>query len=570
MVLWAPTSLAARRYARGQWRPGDEVALTTDEYKKLDRLEAHALDKADTVFREAKFRQAGAEYETFLREYPRSIALPYVLLRKARCLHLDDKRHEAARQYDEVVDYFPNDIEYAAAALFYQGQAHWDDGDEALALKSWARMAKDKQYRTHRLAAGAINKLADQLASQGQMETAVGYFYQVAVDFRATNHNAAWHARDRVIRYYIRTSPNEPKCRKFFAEARLMRNGKKFSEADLAKDPEYWQELLRTVERLGQFKPDELELRKPYYTYWARAMDGKFQDRDEYQIGLARIQRAATGDAAGWISRLDAQFARGKTDDYSRVIRWIAEYGPVKAKVAEYYTKLDFGEMTPAQTDQLVRVLFERVGDAKLAGNTLGQLNLSKMTDNAKSSLARYLWDKEFDWAKRLCESMTDADRGRNELLGYYYWRRDAKNGIPLADSLLKSDKYATAAMWKKGELLEWSKKYAEAIKVYRQCSDEPSNFWRIAGCHEKMGKIDLAIKQLREIESFFKDHRASAALRVAQVYSRAKLKDQCAAAFRRVLVKYPESPESSTAHDELERMGITRIRGGVGEGKPD
>jgi len=555
---------------RAQWRPGDEVALTNDEYKKLDRLEAHALDKADAIFREGKFRQAGAEYETFLREYPRSIALPYVLLRKARCLHLDDKRHEAARQYDEVVDYFPNAVEYAAAALFYQGQAHWDDGDEALALKSWAPMAKDKQYRTHRLAAGAINKLADQLASQGQMATAVGYFHQVAVDFRATNRNAAWHARDRVIHYYVRTSPNEAKCRKFFAEARLLHNGKQTSQADLVKNPDYWEELLRTVEALGQFKPEQLELRKPYYTYWSGALDGKFEDRDEYQIGLARIQRAATGDAAGWVSRLDAQFAGGKTDDYSRVIRWIAEYGPVKAKVAEYYKKLNFGKMTPAQVDRLVRVLFDRVGDAKLAANALGQLNLSKMTDNAKSSLARYLWDRQFDWAKRLCESMTDAERGRNELLGYYHWRHDAKNGIPLADWLLKSDKYATGAMWQKGELLEWSKKYAEAIQVYRQCSNEPDNFWRIAGCQEKMGKVELAVKQLREIESFFKDYQAAACLRIAQVYNRAKLKDQCVAAFRRVLVKYPKSSESSTAHDELERMGITRIRGGVGEGKSD
>jgi len=158
--------------ARDSFRPGDEIQLSSEEYKKLDRLEAHALDKADAIFREGKFRQATAEYETFLREYPRSIALPYVLLRKARCLHLDDKRNEAARQYDEVVDYFPNEVEYAAAALYYQGKAHWDSGDEALALKSWARMANDKQYRTHRRAAGAINQLADQFAAQGQAEAA--------------------------------------------------------------------------------------------------------------------------------------------------------------------------------------------------------------------------------------------------------------------------------------------------------------------------------------------------------------------------------------------------------------
>jgi TolA-binding protein len=562
--------MAAGKKTRDQFRPGAEIQLSGDEYKKLDRLEAHALDKADAMFVEGKFRQAVAEYETFLREYPRSMALPYVLLRKARCLQLDDKRHEAIRQYDEVVDYFPNDVEYAAAALFYQGQAHWEDGDEALALKSWARMANDKQYRTHRLAAGAINQLADQLAEQGQAETAVGYFYQVAVDFRTTNRPAAEHAQQRVVRFYVRTSPNEPKCRKFFANAMLLHNGKKLTEAELAGDYQYWETLVDTVQRLGQFKAEEAELRKPYYTYWLGVLEGKFQDRDDYQIGLARLVRSGMNDSAGWVGRLDAQFARGKTDDYSRVIRWIREFGALKAKTEQYYAKLDFAKMTPAEVDDLVRTLYEHAASAKLAANALGQLNLSKMSDNDKSRLARYLWDRDPAWAIRLCQSMTDAERSRHELLSYYHWRQDAKNGIPLADSLLKSERYAKDAMWKKAELLEHARQYAEAIDVYRQVADEPANFWRIAVCHEKMGKIDLAIGQLREIESFFKDHQAEAALRIAHVYKRADLKDQCIAAFRRVLVKYPTSPQSSTAHEELERMGITRIRGGVGEGKPD
>lgn len=564
-------SAARGARARDNFRPGDEVPLSSDEYKKLDRLEAHALDKADAIFREGKFRQATAEYETFLREYPQSIALPYVLLRKARCLHLDDKRNEAVRQYDEVVDYFPNEVEYAASALYYQGKAHWDSGDEALALKSWARMAKDKQYRTHRLAAGAINQLADQLATQGQAETAVGYFEQVAVDFRGTNRIAAEHARQRVTLHYVRTSPNEAKLRKFFADARVIRNGRQITDAELAKDPEYWQTVSSTVRQLGHFKSDQAELRKPYFEYWLKVLDGKFLQDDDYQIGLARLVRDGLGDSAGWAGRLDAQFARGKTDDYSRVIRWISEFGAIKAKTAEYYAKLDFAKTTTDQVVALVRALYDDVGDSNLAGAALRQLNLAKMTDAEKFSLARYLWHKGNDeWIKRLCEQATDAERKKHELLCYWHWRRNPKEGLPLAEGLLKSERYSSDAMWKKAELLEWEKKYPEAISVYRQTTNEPENFWRVAACYEKMGKIDQAVKQLREIESFFKEHRSQAAIRVAQIYKRADQKEQCIAAFRQVLVKYPESPESSIAHEELEQMGITRIKGGVGEGKPD
>ena len=568
---WLSWSPSAQARSKDTFDIRYEVSLSNAEYKKLDRLEAHALDKADALFREAKFRQAGAEYETFLREYPRSIALPYVLLRKARCLHLDDKRHEAAQQYNDVVDYFPNDVEYAAAALYYQGKAYWDDGDEALALKSWARMAKDKQYRTHRLAAGAINKLADQLADQGQGETALSYFTNVAIDFRTSNREAAEHARAWVTRYLVQTAPNEPKLRKFFADARLSRVAKKMTDAELAKSVEYWNRIVSLVRQMDDFKSDQAELRKNYYDYWINLLGGKFPTDDTFQIGLANLIREGKNDSAEWARRLDAQFARGDTKDISRIIRWISVYGPVKAKTAEYYAKLDFGKMTNDQIVALVRALYDRAADPNLANRTLGQLNLSKMTDNDKGSLAGYLWHKRNEeWIMRLCQSMKDTERGQHDLLSYYHWTHNTKEGLPLADRLIKTEKYATDAMWKKAELLEWSKKYPEAIEVYRQSSNEPENYWRIAGCYEKMGKTDQAIRQLSEIESFFKSYSSRAALQIAVVYQRAKQKDKCVAAYRRVLTKYPQSQQSSTAHEELERMGITRIKGGVREGKTD
>ena len=64
---------------------------------------------------------------------------------------------------------------------------------------------------------------------------------------------------------------------------------------------------------------------------------------------------------------------------------------------------------------------------------------------------------------------------------------------------------YATSALWKKAELLEVQKKHAEAILVYRRIPDQPANLWRIASCYERMRKVDQAVKQLKEIEAFFK-----------------------------------------------------------------
>jgi len=570
VLVWSHGSVAVAKRRRKAFNTADEIHLSNVEYKKLDRLEAHALDKADAAYRKNEYRQAGAEYELFLREYPKSQALPYVLLRKARCLHMDDKRHDAIRQYNEVLDYFPNEVDYAAGALFFQGQAHWDNGDEALGMKCWVRMAKDKQYRTHRLAAGAINKLADHLATHEELESAIGYFHQVAVDFRSSNHQAAQYARNKVVAHHVRTRPNEPALRTFCAAAGVVPKGRGVPPAELAAKFEYWDHVRHLVGRHGKFQPSQQDQATSYYAYWAKQLDGKYADRDEYRLALAGFHLAATGEKAAWVARVDAQFARGKAGDLSRVIRWISVYGREKAKVTEYYAKLDFAKMTRAQVVGLIKVLYDRAGDAERARNAFGKLNLSKMPDPEKLSFARYLWHKDADLVTRLCQNFSDRDRGKHELLSYYHWRHNAKAGIPLAEALANNPTFATDAMWKKAELLEWSKQYAKAIVVFRQSSKTPENLWHIANCHERMGKIDLAVRQLREVESFFKDQRAQAALRIAEVYGRAKRKELCVAAYRRVLTKYPDAGESSAAHHQLERMGITRIRGGVRDGKQD
>jgi len=562
----AASGASRRTYGGGQ----NEVHLTNEEFKRLDRFEAHALDRADKIYGEKKYRQAGAEYETFLREYPKSLAIPYVLLRKARCLHKDDKRHEAIQQYNEILDYFPNAVEYAAGALFYQGLAHWENGDEDKAMKHWARMARDKQYRKHRLAAGAINKLADSLIAKGHAESAVSYFRQIAVDFRTTNLKEAHYARSKVFEHYVRTNPNEPKLRAFCSEARVLHKSRTVDVKQLQSSFAYWNYVRSRVQRYGRFAQDATELKTRYYRYWAQQLDGKFPEQDDYRIAVAEFHLAAGGDIDGWVRRIDEQFARGKQDDYGRITKWIAVLASRKDKVEAYYKKLVFSKMDNRQIAALIRVLYDAVGNAPMGKNAFAKLNLAKMPDDEKVELARWFWKKDVALGRELCKSMKDKDRSKHELLSYYHGKRDAKNGIPLAETLIGVPQYAAGAMWKKAELLEWTRKYPEAILAYRRVTDSPANLWRIADCYERMGKASKAIAQLREVEGFFKKHSAQAAIRIAHVYRRAKLKQQCVAAYRRVLVKYPDTSESSEAHHRLESMGVTRIRGGVRDGKED
>ncbi|KKK47809.1 hypothetical protein LCGC14_3151450, partial [marine sediment metagenome] len=176
-----------------------EIHYPDADFKRLDTFEAHSLTKADKAYNQKNYKQAHALYQSFTLEFGKSKAVPFALLRIGRCRHKLGKRHKAVDEYQEVLDYFPNRVRYAAAALYSQGLCFWQNGEEAKALAKWMEMAKDTEYAKHFLAAPALNQLATSLAKKGEADKAAGYYAKVAVNFRSSNRNAAAHAMENVI-----------------------------------------------------------------------------------------------------------------------------------------------------------------------------------------------------------------------------------------------------------------------------------------------------------------------------------------------------------------------------------
>lgn len=543
---------------------GQEIPIADEDFKKLDTFEAHQLSKADRVFASQDYRRAAAEYEAFLLQYPKSTATPYAILRRARSLQLDHKRHEAIRTYTEVLDFFPNAISYAAAALYYIGECHWQNGDVKEALKAWAEMARDVDYRKHDLAAGALLRLADALVEEGKAEEAVELYRQAAVEFRKRNPEAARQAMEKGVYHYVRRSPNERKLAEFYSQVQGFGG-----RAGRTSEQDYWENVMGLVRRYGTFGEQDVEPKRVYYRYWAGVMEGKFPDWDDFQITWASFRLAADGDRQAWIERLNRQFERGpKPADYSRVVQWISLFGTNKAQIEKYYALLDFNRMTGGQIAQLIRTLYEPCGMPDMAKNAFGRLKPDTLTDSQKRELARFLWSRDEGMVETLCRSMTDPDNGRMELLRYYHWRcyhsrQGAEKGLQVADELTSVPRFAKEAYWLKAEILQRTGKFAEAIQAYRSADNPPHNLWRIADCYLTMKKREEALTQLREIENFFKDVAAQAALRIAWVYRDTGDAKQYVANLRGVLKKYPKSAESRQAHLELEQMGIP-MGGGV------
>ena len=535
-----------------------EVAISSEDYNRLDTFEGHELTKADQAFAQKDYRSAGAAYEAFLLQYAKSPATAYALLRKARCLHFDKKRFEAVRAYTEVLDYFPNAINYAAGALYYLGVCHSENGNLDLAMKAWTEMAQDKDYRKHYLAAGALTGLAGNLLKLNKPGEAATYYEQAAVDFRKSNPEVARDAISQVLRIRILVEPNQPKLREFYEKVGTFEN-----DPTKIDEGNYWFRVRDYIRQFGRFADNEAKERDKVYRYWAESMDGKFPTWDDFQVDIANYRRVYENNPGKWMERLDQQFrAYQKEGDYGRIVKWIAVYAGQNKKVQEYYAKLDFAKMTNPQLQDLLRILFDNIQDAGMARNVFSKIHLDTLNENDRIQLARYLWQRDESCVEQTCQSIADKDRGRMELLRYYQWRRNAVKGLPLAAEAIKVPATAKDAYWIKAELLQYSGKFPEAINTYQAADNPPQNLWRIVDCYLALKQREPALQQLHEIENFFQDQAPEAALRIAHLSQDDRQKT--ITLLRAVLTKYPKSGQSSTAYQELRAMGVPIRKGGV------
>lgn len=530
-----------------------EVSLTDADFKRLDTFEGHELEKADKIFAAKDYRGAQAAYEAFMLQFPKSGATAYAALRKARCLHLGNKRFEAIKQYTDILDYWPNSVDYAGAALYFTGACHAENGEIPEAMKAWKEMADDVDYRKHFLAAGALNQLADNLVKQDKKSDANEYYKQAAIDFRKSNRDASWYALNKVVEYYTWASPNSPRLREFYDKVLTFEGDPRTPE-----DSNYWQRTRENIRKFAAQPNADQDQKLRMFRYWADFMDKLQPQWDDFQKDVSDYKLAYENDPKKWMARIDKQFsAYQKPDDYARIVRFIGYFQNQKDKVQEYYTKLTFDKMTNPQIDSLLRVLLDNGAYLELGRNVFGKLKLNDMPDNEKYNLERYLWTKDEKLVLRMTDSFADKDLGRMELLRYYHNRRNTEKGLKLADEMTKIPNYAKETWWLKAEMFQWTQKWQEAIQAYQAADNQPTNLWRIVDCQLGAGKREQALGQLREIENFFVDQAPQAAWRIAVIFRDSGEKDKYIAGLRGILKKYPKSGESSTAHQELQKMGV-------------
>jgi len=483
--------------------------LSDARYRKLNAFERAQYDKAANLYKKKNYKAAASEFEKFKVQFPDSPALPHVIFMRARCFHEAKVRHKAIKVYEEVLDYFADEIEDAAPALYYLGVAYFDNGDGRDGYEVMEEMVEDVDYRKHPLAAGALRRLADKYWRDKEPERAVKYWKQVIRDFHATNRQEAHRARENVTLYYIGTGEFDS------YESWLVTDDNR----DNAKH-RVWV-LTNAVDRAMK------------YFDWNSHNYSKF-DKDKKRRDMKRFYEYFKSNRQ-WYEKA------GDTWRYfDKAISFVAHrYG-------------DKAERTQLIDEAIAYV--KKLADKKDANNKFAWLG-DRMRDARDFAGAKYCIDQMTDPPYRAYKEY--------ELLGRQGKWNEAVGVLQMIEKM--NNKYwSPRALGERAHVYkDVMHKYGDAIEIYRQIAKPPGTLWAIQDCYKRWGKLNEALATLTEIENMFPKDAPNAAWHKASYYHEAGRGKQAIAQARKILKAHKKSPQASSAHQLLEKYGIA-TGGGV------
>lgn len=560
LILFGPSVFAQKA--------GEEITYPNDEFSKLDTFEGLNLQDADKLYAKKDYKGAYAAYKAYSFEFPQSNALAYVLLRMGRCLHQLEKRNAAIKSYQDVIDYFPDSVRYAAAAMYYIGQCHGQNGDDAKQTAVWAKMVKDDGYVTQPNSGTALTHLGSAMAKLKKYDEATEYQWRTAVNFLQSNPQAAAEARKSVIHHYALRSPNHDKLSEFYIAASGF-DGRGVKIKDPNEDPQYWLTAFGTA-----LSPKEsTEQKKKACKYWVGKLGSRHPSHDDLRKYWCDAQMIYEGDRSKWISLLEAQFAK-KTIDVNRLMQWCEYYKVVPDYRAKFFAKhspqLLEGMKFPEKMSFMGRLRHPlQMHDE--AQQVMRTVRLDGLDDQQIRQYADFVANYEpedtvLKYYARIKDKLF-ATKARFD----YYSSRSHRNkpymekALAEIPELSKSPKYADGLSWRKAELLHGLGEYEEAIKAYNAANKQPQSTWGVADCLIALKRYPEAVKSVKELELVGGSVASQAAFKVADIYRIAGDKGKEVNQLRLVMTRYPKSRESSEAHTRLESYGVA-LKGGEAE----
>ena len=544
---------------------GQEIQYPGEAFAKLDTFEGVNLEDADKQFAAGDIKGAYAAYKAYSFEFPKSKALPYVLLRLGRCLHKLDKRNAAIQAYQEVEDYFPDDVRYAGAALYYIGECHGQNGDEAKQTAVWARMVKDDGYVTQPNSGTALTYLGGAMEKLGKFNEAAEYQWRTAVSFLKTNPSAAAAARKAVIEHYVGRNPDHDKLKEFYVAASGFDGAGRNTDKP-EEDVRYWSTVLQTA---LEMKGDP-QAREKSCAYWSAKMGDRFTDNDDLRRSWSDVRMVHEKDAAAWLARMETQYS-AKPASIDRVLQWCNYYKADPKLRSGFFAKHAppmMASMKPAELMELMAKLHHPQQMDEEAQLVMRSIKTDGLTDEEIRQFAllaaNYQVEEEVLRHLTRIKDKLFAAKARFD----YYHGRSHRNPPFMEKALVeipelqKSPKYADGLTWTKATLLQNLGRHEEAIEAFRAANKQPDSTWGISDSLVALKQYDQAIKTVSELESLGGGIASQAGLRVADIHKISGDKAREVGQLRTVLRRYPKTKESAAAHDRLESYGVALVGG--------
>ncbi|MCY3022774.1 MAG: tetratricopeptide repeat protein [Planctomycetota bacterium] len=494
--------------------------LPGDRYKTLSMFERAQYDKAATFLKSNDFRAAAAEFEKFKVQFQDSATtstLAYVNFMYGYCLYQAKDRNAAIKAFTEVLDYFKNEADDAAASLFFKGLALLDNGDTRKGLQCMQQMVEDPDHRYHPLAAGALRRLAENYWKQKQADLAVKYWKQVCADFWQANPEEAKEARNAVTNVYLQQGDYAGYEGWLIGDANRENAQHRRWVAVQAQEVAMW---VFDANNYGPLKRDAHLKDARAFLAWFKAQKPWFEKGNDV-----------------WTF-------------YDRGINFLTQRLP---------DKKERNDMV-AEVSAFVRAARDNAKDDNArndAHNKLAWLvdRLCEMGDFTQAQLC----------ADTIADPPYAAYKGYEVLARRQKWTE----GVAKLQEIEKSPNQYWAGRAKEERARvyrECTGEYEKAIKLYQEIDKPPGTLWSIQDAYKRWGKVKEALTTLTEIENSFPDQAAAAAWRKVQYLEEAGDKTAAISGCRRILKLYKGAGESSAAHQLLEKYGI-KTGGGVFEG---
>ncbi len=481
---------------------GYRLDLDVDKYAKLNTFERAQYKKAIDLANSRQYRAAANEFEKFKVQFTDSPILPEILFLKGYSLQMQKDRNTAIKVYNEVLDYFGEEIDPASKALFFIGLANFQNGNTKQGLEAMAEMAEDEDYSQHPLAAGALDYLANNSWKNNKKKQAVEYWKKIVQNFSKSNSRVADSARDSIINYYV-----------------------------VEKD-------YTGLDSWG-ISPDSSNKGKLWFInkVYKNVYLGFIYNRGVYEYKI---------------------FKKGK---HKEVKEAFINYYTSKRKFYEqeddmwtyYYQLLNFLSRVYEDNDLMAKTINDII-------TLVGKMQDKDAADSRYIAIiTRLRDDKKYTQAEILIDKINNhvlAEWQRQVILERQHkWEEAIKK---LDDIAGMEPKDAQKCSYRKGELyMHHLRQYDLAIKFFREADNPPHNLWQIAECQYRKTDLNEAIMTLSEIENSFPDSSSAAAWKKVEYYKGSGDIKMGIANARRIMKMYPKSSASSKAHQYLEGYGI-------------